>query len=94
MEDLNALLFKFILIAATSPAWYPFLKAVWQEFNQAMADEGGVFGRAPTPREMEDLRREQLEREDPLVHEAWPTAGERMRGRRRLNATDRNSPRS
>jgi hypothetical protein len=84
MTELNAILLKLILVVVTAPAWYPFLKAVWEEMNKAMADEGGVLGRIPSARELEAVEREKSGWEDPLVHEAWPTREERVAGRRRL----------
>jgi hypothetical protein len=77
-EDLQNLFLKGLLVLLTSPLWYPLLRAVWEEFNEAMAEEGGVFGRTPTARELEDIRRSRASRPDPLVHEPW---SERERAR-------------
>lgn len=80
MSDLQNLLIKAFLVLVTAPAWWPFLKAVWEEFNEAMADEGGLFGRHPTPLELQDLERRKLGAEEPLLHEPWPGAtAERQR---------------
>lgn len=87
MEDLDKLILKALLVILTAPAWYPFLKAVWEEFNQAMAEDGGLFGRLPTPRELEQIEREKLGKPDPLVHEPWLTAEERMAGRRTMRSS-------
>lgn len=84
MEDLDKLLLKALLVLVTAPAWYPFLKAVWEELNEAMADEGGLFGRLPTAKELEDIERERLGKPDPLIHEPWLTREERMAGRRQM----------
>jgi hypothetical protein len=77
MSELQNILFKAFLVLVTAPAWWPFLKAVWEEFNEAMADEGGIFGRAPSPLELGEIRERQLDAEDPLVHEPWPSADAR-----------------
>ena len=82
MEDFNAIILKLVLVLVTSPAWYPFLKTVWQEFNKAMADEGGVFGRIPTPQEAEEIARQRRTEENPLIHLPHPTRAERISGRR------------
>jgi hypothetical protein len=84
MEDLDKLILKALLLAFTAPAWYPFLKAVWEEFNQALAEDGGIFGRNPTHLELKDIEREKLERPDPLVHEPWLTSEQRLAGRHRM----------
>lgn len=84
MEDFNAILLKLVFVAVTSPAWYPFLKTVWREFNQAMAEEGGVFGRIPVPREAERIARERRLEENPLIHLPRPTREDRAAGRRRF----------
>lgn len=84
MTELNAILLKLVLVAITAPAWFPFLKAVWEELNKAMADEGGLFGRIPNARELEEVEREKATWEDPLVHESWPTHEQRVAGRRQF----------
>jgi len=37
---------KLGVLAVASPVWVPVVKAVWHELQQAMAADGGVFGRA------------------------------------------------
>ena len=88
MTEINAIILKLLLVLVTAPAWYPFLKAVWQELNEAMADEGGLFGRIPNARELEEVEREKATKEDPLVHEPWPTHEQRLAGRRQFRARD------
>ncbi len=84
MEDLDKLLLKGLLVLVTAPAWYPFLKAVWEELNEAMADEGGLLGRLPTAHELQELERESVGKPDALIHEPWPTEKDRMAGRRQM----------
>lgn len=84
MESFNAILLKIVLVLVTAPAWYPFLKAVWKEFNSALADEGGVFGRPPSPKESEEIARELADREDPLINVPRLTLQERASGKRRF----------
>lgn len=88
METWQAILFKVLLMLATAPAWYPFLKAVWEELNQSMEEEGGLFGRMPTARELEEIEKNKLQRPDPLIHEPWPSAEERQRARRNMASSD------
>lgn len=81
MSDLQAFFAKVLIVLLASPLWYPFLKAVWEELNESMAEEGGIFGRPPTAKEWEQGAQERELREDPLVHDAWPTEAERRAGR-------------
>lgn len=83
-EDINVLLLKLLVVILATPLWLPFAKAIWEEFNEALADEGGLFGRAPTGKEQAEIEERRLDREDPLVHEPWPSAEERMAGRRQM----------
>jgi len=84
METWQNLLLKAVLMLVTAPAWYPFLKAVWEELNDSMAEEGGLFGRPPTARELEEIEQEKRYKRDPLIHEPWPSREERMRGRKTM----------
>ncbi len=88
MRDFDEMLLKGLLVLLTAPVWFPFLKAVWEELNEAMADEGGLFGRMPTHKELEVLERGKRGKEDALVHEPWLTPEQRMAGRRTLRSPD------
>ncbi len=91
MSDFNMLLIKLLLVLITAPAWWPFLRAVWEEFNEAMADEGGLFGRIPSAHELVDIERERQGKQESLVHEPWPTDQEREAGRRQMSSPGRES---
>lgn len=59
---------KYLVVALTSPFWWPFVKALYEEFNDALREEGGLFGDKPNAQELERIRRaEHLE--DSLVNE-------------------------
>ena len=78
---------KYTLLVMTAPIWWPFLKALWEELRDALADDGGIFGSPPGPSEVERLRKERAERGDPLVHD--PKF--QPRGRRRERWTGQTS---
>ena len=69
--ELNTDLLRWILLIGAAPVWWPFLRTLWRDFDAALAEEGGVFGRAPGPRELEQIRQRQAERPDPLISEPW-----------------------
>lgn len=77
MDSAGVFFFKLMVLMAISPVWFPVIKAIWQEMNIALAEEGGVLGRAPSPTELEKMKRERAWRPDPMVHEPWPAAGQR-----------------
>ena len=56
--NLNNEIFKYVLVAGTFPLWFPFFRALWQELNDCLRDEGGLFGKAPTPEELARMNRE------------------------------------
>jgi len=41
-----ALWIKFLVLAVTAPIWIPAVKVFWAEVQQALADDGGLFGTA------------------------------------------------
>lgn len=55
---LNSEPVKYAIIALSFPLWAPFAKALWQEFNDSLRDEGGIFGEAPTAAELAAIERE------------------------------------
>ncbi len=91
LDDFLNLLVKGLLVLVTAPLWYPLVKAVWEEFNEAMAEEGGLFGRQPTARELEDVRRARATRPDPLVNEPWSDRERARDEARREQAASRRS---
>jgi hypothetical protein len=69
--ELDTELLRWILLIGAAPLWWPFLRTLWRDFDDALAEEGGVFGRAPGPRELERIRARAAERPDPLISEPW-----------------------
>lgn len=65
----NATIVKYLLLALTAPIWLPVLKALWVEVDRMLLEDGGVFGRPPSAKEVEELRAERAGRPDPLVNE-------------------------
>jgi len=88
-EELQNLFIKGVFVLLASPLWFPLVKAVWEEFNEAMADEGGVFGRPPSPRELEKIEKERQLKPEPLIHEPWSTREEQRNEARRASAAPR-----
>jgi hypothetical protein len=80
--DINKDILRWVLLIGAIPIWLPFLRMLWKDFNRALAEEGGVFGKAPTAQEAERIRREKLTDPELLVSEPWARRGERnvMRG--------------
>jgi len=76
MSDLNKSLIKYGLLILTSPIWFPFLKAVWEEINIALRADGGLLGKLPGPRQRAELERRLSPEEDPLVNEPIQRPGE------------------
>ena len=48
MDIINKDILRWVLLLAAMPIWLPFLRMLWKDFNRALEDEGGVFGKAPT----------------------------------------------
>jgi hypothetical protein len=69
--EINTELLRWILLIGAAPIWWPFLRTLWRDFDEALAEEGGVFGRTPSARELEEIRRKRVGRPDPLISEPW-----------------------
>lgn len=69
---------KYAMLVLTIPFWWPFAKAAWEELNESLADEGGLFGEEPDAEELAKLRLD-LSRETPMVSDPWeqPSFGAR-----------------
>lgn len=86
--EFNTQILRWLLLLGAAPIWFPFLKALWDDFNSTLAEEGGIFGRAPSRKEIEVLRREKAKQPDVLISEPWtrraaqgkPTGPRRSRG--------------
>jgi hypothetical protein len=83
--EINRDLIRWLLLIALMPIGWPFLKALWQDFNGALREEGGLFGAPPSAREIEQIREEKKREPDTLVSEPWVRPGQvrkpRLRGR-------------
>ena len=84
---------KYALMFVTAPIWLPFVKALWRALNDALRDEGGIFGEAPTESELRAMNRELGVHESPLVNTTWEQhendAGRRAPPRREQRAGTR-----
>jgi hypothetical protein len=68
MDDFNwPLLAKLLVIAILIPAWLPVIKDLYKEVNESLADEGGLFGRAPTAEEAKKIERKRRFKRESLV---------------------------
>lgn len=65
----NVSLLKYLLILISAPFWFPFAKALWDEFNDALRLDGGLFGDAPSRTERERIQREIAQEPPKLVSE-------------------------
>ena len=82
---LNSEIFKYVIFVCAIPLWLPFLKALLAELNDALATEGGLFGRTPSSKEIAFIERDPNRAKSPLVsHETDPddlSAGEQAQRR-------------
>ena len=86
---LNTEPIKYALIAATAPFWLPFVKAIFKEFNDALRDEGGLLGRAPTKAELAKLDAAHGKFESPMHSERWEDAERKQRQSRAKQSAGR-----
>lgn len=89
--NLNTPGFKYAMIVCAAPLWLPFVKALWKELNEMLAEEGGLLGRDPSPEELAEIRRRKAERGPTMVsepHERGP-AVQRLGGQARRSGATR-----
>ncbi|MBL8862906.1 MAG: hypothetical protein JNK02_12990 [Planctomycetes bacterium] len=83
--EFNRDLVRWLLLIALLPIGWPFVKALWRDFNAALREEGGLFGRQPSAREVERILEEKRKQPETLVSEPWVKPGDvrpaRLRGR-------------
>lgn len=60
---------KYAVVIILAPFWIPFIRELWREFNEMLAEEGGLFGRTLTEEEVAEIRARQAEREASMVTE-------------------------
>lgn len=70
---------KLLFIALLSPLWWPVARTLWNDAQDALREEGGLFGRTPSPRELARLRKERGDYQTPLLNVPF----EDQRGQRR-----------
>jgi hypothetical protein len=87
---LNTDAVKYTLVALSSPFWLPFCKALLKEFNDALRDEGGLLGRAPTKAELVVLNKTLGKFDSPMQSERWEDAARNQR----IAREQRRAPRS
>jgi hypothetical protein len=66
---LNTEFTKYTILIVSAPLWWPFLRELYKEFNDILAEEGGLLGRKPTEKELAQIRRRRAISEATLVRE-------------------------
>ena len=79
---------KWVIVLGSMPFWLPFLRALWEELNLAMREDGGLYGQEPGPIQREQIRQELAMEEPKLVSETL--AHRRTKGT--VSATGRAKP--
>lgn len=94
MSELNRDILRWVLLIGSAPVWWPFLRTLWGDFNAALREDGGLFGRPPGPRELERLRSERASTPPTLLSERIVQPGDRRRTRlgARKTARSTNAP--
>lgn len=67
--NVNLPIVKYAILVLAAPVWWPFVKALWKEFNDILVEEGGLLGRTPDEDELREIRRRKARRESALVRE-------------------------
>ena len=80
LAALNTEIVKYTLLVMAFPVWMPFFKALYTELNDALAEEGGLFGRTPTQREIEVLATDPNRSKSPLVNREFDPSDPTRRG--------------
>lgn len=88
---------RILIVLAVAPFWIPVMRAIWNELNEGLRDEGGLFGnfRPRRPRQGRRGRRSEPGGSG-LVHETIPGAsarGPRRPGRPGSNSEGRRAER-
>ncbi|HUR26952.1 MAG TPA: hypothetical protein VM509_02090 [Planctomycetota bacterium] len=87
LAALNTEVMKYVLIVGTFPVWMPFLKALYTELDDALASEGGLLGRTPTPRELKAIEADPHRSKSPLVSRDRPEDASAPRGGRTVRTS-------
>lgn len=85
MDATNREIIRWLLLIAMLPIGWPFVKTLWMDFNSALREEGGLFGRKPSAREVEEIRAAKKGEAETLISEPWVQPGQvrkpRLRGK-------------
>jgi hypothetical protein len=57
-SGLNSEPVKYAIVALTAPLWIPFVRSLYRTLDDALRDEGGLFGEAPSPEKLREIDRE------------------------------------
>jgi hypothetical protein len=87
--DYNREFIKYALVIVSAPFWWPFVKAAWEELNDSLRDEGGLFGDEPDAQELAELNLEKGTYESPMVSEPWELPARKGWGATRMSSTGR-----
>ena len=68
-SEFNKKLIKFLLLAATTPLWLPFIKILWKDLNDAVRPDGGLYGETPSKARRAEIEAELAKQDDPWVSE-------------------------
>jgi hypothetical protein len=79
--ELNKEILRWVILIGAMPIWLPFLVTLWNDFNDALREDGGLIGQPPTPRELEIIRREKASKPDLLINEPIVRVGDRRKPR-------------
>ena len=79
--ELNKEILRWVILIGALPIWLPFIVTLWNDFNEALREEGGLLGDPPTPRELEIIRLEKARKPDLLTNEPIVRVGDRRRPR-------------
>ncbi len=83
--ETNREIVRWLLLIALLPIGVPFVKTLWKDFNGALREEGGLFGRKPSARELEEIEATRKNEPETLVSEPWVRPGQvrkpRLRGK-------------
>jgi hypothetical protein len=90
--SLNQEWVKYTILLLSSPLWWPFVKALWRAVNDALRDEGGIFGHERTAAELDALDRELGAHVSPLVSVTWEEAESGVESRPQPHSPRRGPP--
>jgi len=75
--QLNKEILRWVLMIGAMPIWLPFLLTLWNDFNEALKEDGGLMGEPPSPSELEIIRKEKALKPEVLVNEPIIRPGDR-----------------